>query len=686
MKRLLLVLLLFISYLTHAQLIVLNEPEKTYYLHESMEALELNPEQATIDSLLLNPNKYSFVPVTQKPITPNLEKAYWFRVTLTNQINTDLFLHFLYFSNRRVVVYQVADQRVVGSQIFTGVIAQNSDNYYNIRRICPIQIPKGLTHTIYFYVEGLVSPSLHATVQSGLALDKTFQGQDLKVGLFGGFILMVIIYSLLLSLRLGDRDNLLYVIWVIMVGWINSSFYNHLASYSPWLHNLFVHSPGIALYCCVIVHQLFTISFLSLHQRSTGLYRFSLLVIAFDLLAILLFLTNNAPGVFFLLVNLIDAPYCLIVGIISYRKGFKPALYFVLGNSIFFTFALFIGTPSYSETYPATFWTYNTNYFGLFGEILFFTLGLTYKVNLLKKHQDEAIQEQLRLTKENQHLIETQNRVLEEKVEQRTAELRASQAQLIQKEKLASLGELTAGIAHEIQNPLNFVNNFSEVSAELVKEIQEERQKAPDQRDEELETELLSDLGQNLEKITHHGGRASAIVKGMLEHSRASTGEKQPTNLNALADEYLRLAYQGQRAKNKAFNCRLITEFASNLPTASVVAQDIGRVLLNLYNNAFYAIGQQARQAEAGYQPTVWVSSRKESDRIVLCVKDNGTGISEAIQEKIFQPFFTTKPTGEGTGLGLSLSYDIITKGHGGTMTIESQEGLGAQFVITLPS
>ena len=269
-------------------------------------------------------------------------------------------------------------------------------------------------------------------------------------------------------------------------------------------------------------------------------------------------------------------------------------------------------------------------------------------------------------------------------LEQSLAELRATQTQLVQKEKMASLGELTAGIAHEIQNPLNFVNNFSEVSAELVTELEEEQQK-PD-RDPELEAELLGDLKQNLQKITHHGGRASAIVKGMLEHSRTGTGEKQHTNLNALAEEYLKIAYHGLRAKDKDFNATLVTDFDAELGRVDVMPQEMGRVLLNLYNNAFYAVQQKQRQTGNGYQPTVSVSTRQQQNgHVEIRVGDNGTGIPESARAKIFQPFFTTKPTGQGTGLGLSLAYHIITKGHGGKLQVETEEGEGTEFIIQRP-
>jgi signal transduction histidine kinase/streptogramin lyase len=294
--------------------------------------------------------------------------------------------------------------------------------------------------------------------------------------------------------------------------------------------------------------------------------------------------------------------------------------------------------------------------------------------------------------------LHRENRLLEEKVALRTDQLerkstelehslenlKSTQVQLVQKEKMASLGELTAGIAHEIQNPLNFVNNFSEVSTELVEELDGELDKGETQ-----EAKLISaDLKQNLQKITLHGTRASSIVRGMLEHARTTTGKRQPTDLNALCEEYLRLAYHGFRAKDKGFNAELKTNFNSNLDPVEVVPQEIGRVLLNLFNNAFYALNQRRNDmgSDETYKPTVWVSTRHKEGQIVIGVIDNGTGMPESVKHKIFQPFFTTKPTGEGTGLGLSLSYDIVTKGHGGSLTVESQEGEGTAFTIQLPT
>jgi signal transduction histidine kinase len=259
-------------------------------------------------------------------------------------------------------------------------------------------------------------------------------------------------------------------------------------------------------------------------------------------------------------------------------------------------------------------------------------------------------------------------------------ELKATQNQLIQSEKMASLGELTAGIVHEIQNPLNFVNNFSEVSNELMDELNDELEKG-DIREARA---IGRDIKQNLEKINQHGKRADAIVKGMLQHSRTSTGQKEPTDINALCDEYLRLTFHGIKAKDPSFNASFHFEPDETLQKVNVVPQEIGRVLLNLINNAFYAVDEKRMQRPDGNEGRVIVSTRRTDSNILVVVQDNGNGIPQKVLDKIFQPFFTTKPAGEGTGLGLSLSYEIV-KAHGGDLKVESKWGEGTTFQIMLP-
>jgi signal transduction histidine kinase len=283
-------------------------------------------------------------------------------------------------------------------------------------------------------------------------------------------------------------------------------------------------------------------------------------------------------------------------------------------------------------------------------------------------------------------LTQARNDLIKLKEEKKRAEdalteLKATQTQLIQSEKMASLGELTAGIAHEIQNPLNFVNNFSDVSSELLEEMKQELSTGNTQQ----AIDIVDNVKENLEKILYHGKRADAIVKSMLQHSRSSTGKKEPTDINALTEEYFRLAFHGLRAKDKSFNARFETDLDNSIDKINIVPQEMGRVILNLINNAFYAVNEKKNRNTNGYEPLVIVSTKKLGNKVEIKVKDNGDGIPQKVLDKIFQPFFTTKPTGQGTGLGLSLSYDIITKGHGGELLVETKEGVGSEFIISLP-
>ena len=281
-----------------------------------------------------------------------------------------------------------------------------------------------------------------------------------------------------------------------------------------------------------------------------------------------------------------------------------------------------------------------------------------------------------------------------QRLEKTLRDLQLTQKQLIHAEKMASLGELTAGIAHEIQNPLNFVNNFSELNIELIAELKNELNHVKTQyiTSQQIELshldeveDLMKDIESNQQKINHHGGRADAIVKGMLQHSRQSTAEKTATDMNKLADEYLRLAYHGLRAKDKSFNATLHTDFDPALEPLMVIPQEMGRVLLNLITNAFYAVHEKKGSSGPDYQPTVTVHTKKMADHTLIAVKDNGNGIPQKVLDKIFQPFFTTKPTGQGTGLGLSLSYDMV-KAHNGRLEVETEEGAYTIFKIILPN
>jgi C4-dicarboxylate-specific signal transduction histidine kinase len=303
------------------------------------------------------------------------------------------------------------------------------------------------------------------------------------------------------------------------------------------------------------------------------------------------------------------------------------------------------------------------------------------------------------LHEEQQRILTEQNLMLEKKVFERTAELekqkqalqqslaelRLTQSQLVQREKMASLGELTAGIAHEIQNPLNFVNNFSEINSEIIEEMKEHLAKEKLSQSGEQELNNLSrDLTDNLAKILHHGKRADSIVKNMLQHSRNNAGNKELTDINALCAEYLKLSYHGIRARDKGFNATIQMDFDSGLEKINIVLQDISRVLLNLFNNAFYAVDEKKKSLGEGFEPSVMVRTQKQDGKVIIRIRDNGPGIPQTMLEKIYHPFFTTKPAGQGTGLGLSISYDII-KSAGGEIKLETEQGEFAEFSISLP-
>jgi two-component system, NtrC family, sensor kinase len=390
-------------------------------------------------------------------------------------------------------------------------------------------------------------------------------------------------------------------------------------------------------------------------------------------------------------------PLCIIITLLLYvRKNERSIRYVITGS---FPLLLLYLMSVFSDIFPMLvikeFRLIEVISISWF--VLSFSLILLMRFDLLRKENAQQALDKERVAREKELertlLIEQQKIVLEKQVEERTAALTSSldnlkdtQSQLIQSEKMASLGELTAGIAHEIQNPLNFVNNFSEVNKELLTEMKDEIEKGnyDDAKD------IADDVIGNEEKINQHGKRADAIVKGMLQHSRRRSGVKEPTDINKLTDEYLRLAYHGIRAKDNSFNATLKTDYDEKIGSINIVPQDIGRVILNLITNAFYAVAEK-KKAQPDYEPIVTVSTMgtpsfgEGRDEVKIMVKDNGNGIPQKVLDKIFQPFFTTKPTGQGTGLGLSLSYDIV-KAHGGEIKVESKEGEGAAFIVGIPA
>jgi two-component system, NtrC family, sensor kinase len=511
----------------------------------------------------------------------------------------------------------------------------------------------------------------------------------------GIFLMMFILHTALYLVYTRKKGNLyvgLYA-FVTIIGSILQLFllsFNHQVEYKFYLGN----SAMILFH----LNDLFILAAITyLFEREWDMV-FRILVILFVIVSILsisVYPWGWKPGNIFtplIIVNIIR------IAFISMRKKKRGAWIIALGGiSSIFCFIAFIATSpitsgSFLNSRPAL----NTVFFIMFvlslptSVSLFLALDFAFANKSLQEKLIEVNQlseRNIMQESEKQQLLSSQNEMLEKQVGERTSalkqsleELRATQAQLIQSEKMASLGELTAGIAHEIQNPLNFVNNFSEVNKELLAEMDEEISKG---NYDEVKS-IARDLTGNEEKINYHGKRADTIVKGMLQHSRLVTGKKEPTDLNALADEYLRLAYHGIRAKAGSFSAPMKTDFDPYLGKINIIPQDIGRVLLNLYNNAFYTLIEKRKQHGESFEPFISVGTKLVNGKAEIRVRDNGCGIPQNIQDKIFQPFFTTKPAGQGIGLGLSLSYDIV-KAHGGELKMKSQEGEGTEFVVQIP-
>jgi len=450
------------------------------------------------------------------------------------------------------------------------------------------------------------------------------------------------------------------------------------------LIQFFLQPSVYGLFLFIAIWQLFS--------RRQNIYFW--LLIFYTILSIPIVLNFYEWGWFwgFLVHGLTCMSASLVIILKAWRKTYRDLGILVAGISLYLiTFGVFIliimGFLPNGLLFHNFYWADLLYHFSVMCVPVSLSIYLSREFAFTSKELEKKLSQVEQLSAEKQQILMSQKETLEQQVTERTSalkqslsELKSTQAQLIQQEKMASLGELTAGIAHEIQNPLNFVNNFSEVNTELIDELKNEL--LTDNKEEAIS--IADDIKDNEQKILHHGKRADAIVKGMLQHSRASSGQKEPTDINALADEYLRLSYHGFRAKDKSSNAEIKTEFDETIGKINIVPQDIGRVLFNLFNNAFYAVTDKNIQQGEGYEPTVSVSTKKVNDKVEIKVKDNGNGIPQKVLDKIFQPFFTTKPTGQGTGLGLSLSYDIV-KAHGGEIKVDTAEGEFTEFVIQLP-
>ena len=619
--------------------------------------------------------------------------AVWFRFTVSNHTDKDFYLHIGSAFIDSIALYTIRDNKVAAVQL-TG------DDYVFKQRavavntfLFPLNVAKNGQGEYLLRIKTMQPFFFPLRVGTLQAFMEDTHILDLIQGIYTGVMMLIFFYNLFLYFSTREKIYLYYVAYVLSITWFMSSVFQYVFEFIwpnfPILNQYAVAVSGLT----ILTATLFTREFLHTSQLAPRAHRFSIVFICWGILAFLLVFTPFKITALSLAQAgiVLMAIYFLVAGVIVYRKGYEPAKFYLVAW-IFLIVGFIAAILEALNVLPVMYYI-NSMQIGSAIEVTLLSLALADRINMYKKQREEAHANTLRLAHEKSELILEQNMMLEQKVAERTValtqslnDLKVTQAQLIQSEKMASLGELTSGIAHEIQNPLNFITNFSEVNMELLDEITADLNgETPD----EIKS-YLTDIRDNSDRIIFHGERADAIVKGMLQHSRTNTNERELTDINALCDEYLRLSYHGLRAKDKTFASDFKTYFDESIGEIKVIPQDIGRVLLNLYNNAFFAVKPSLQPASnEAFKPLVTVKTNRiklpsGESMIEISVSDNGIGVPQHIVDKIFQPFFTTKPTGQGTGLGLSISYDII-KSHGGQLKVETQEGKGTTFIIQLP-
>jgi len=695
---------LALVYCCHAQAIAVNDIDKVVNLASQSSFIEDKTGKLTIYDIIQPRITTQFQKLNKPFINFGLtSSAYWIKCSIQNKAQDKLIIELGNTTLTDVQLYEF-DSSGLLKMYHTGnwlPFYQRSINSVNYQ--FQLAVKPGGTETIYLRVLHYRGTQFPLIAGTQATIFKKSSSRSLLEGMFYGFILVMLLYNLFIYLSLRDKSYLYYVLYIFFLGFWNATVNGYSFKYLwPSLPLLNQYADAIA--CLVgITSLLFAINFLHTKQNVPFFHRLLQTLLGLYVVTFIFLITQNflAGTIILEIVSLLGVFILFITAYLVLKQGYKPAKYFLIAWT-FLLISIIIFILKDYNVFPYNSFTRHSMQVGSALEAMLLSIALANRINMLKREKEQADLETLASLQENKKLIIEQNILLEKNVEARTQELKQAnedlikvikdlkdtQAQLIQKEKMASLGELTAGVAHEIQNPLNFVNNFSEVSNEMLEEMKTELVAG---NNEQVKT-IAGEIKQNLEKIIQHGRRADAIVKGMLQHSRGSAGTREPTDINALADEYLRLSYHGLRAKDKSFNAKFETNFDKSLEKINVVSQDIGRVILNLINNAFYAVTEKMKERSGDYEPIVTVTTKKlgsvpgEGGKIEIKVVDNGNGIPKKILDKIFQPFFTTKPSGQGTGLGLSLSYDIITKEHGGELKVETKEGEGSTFIIILPA
>jgi signal transduction histidine kinase len=596
-----------------------------------------------------------FEPYQQdNPNFGSIDDAIWLRFTVKQNIDKDFYLQVGSAYIDSIALYAINDGQVQELQ-------ESGDNYVFSQRpvkvttfLFPLHLQQGNELTYFLRLKTRQPFFFALRVGTLLAFMEDTHKQDFIQGIYLGCMLLILFYNLFLFFSTREKLYLYYVVYVVSITWFMSTIYQYVFEFL-WPGNPIINQYAVASSAATIVTAtIFTREFLHTKLKAPRLHTLSWGFTALGFLAFVLVFTPFKIQALMLAQAgiLLAAIFFLITGIVVYRKNYRPAKYYLV--AWIFLIAGFIAAIMETVNILPVMYYINAMQIGSAIEVTLLSLALAYRINVYKQEKEEAQEKALLVAKENADLVLQQNILLEQNVAQRTRELtnslqnlKAAQSQLIQSEKMASLGELTAGIAHEIQNPLNFVNNFSDINNELLVEMNEEIEKGNLDEVKAIAKNVL----ENEKKINNHGRRADAIVKGMLQHSRTNTGQKEPTDINALCDEYLRLAYHGLKAKDEilsagkaGFNASFHFEPDISLPKVNVVSQDIGRVLLNLISNAFQAVNGY------GENPMVTVTTRKGNNFIEIKVADTGPGLPDAIMDKIFQPFFTTKPAGRERG------------------------------------
>ena len=682
---------LLISVFGQAQEIVWSPDMDEMEIAEFIGVMEDPDGSLTIKDIVKGGDQYQFEP-RGTPIL-NLgftESVFWFQFDLQKTTDDPMILEFASPHLEDIRLYKINDGSVEWEKVSGYHIPIQDKLLKNHFQLFDIHDREGS------YVVRISPPTHPIPVRVYAENDYEIKSmrQKLVFGFVIGFMFFVILSNLFFFYSLKNQLFLFYsgmaILYLSYAAFVMDGFIVYFVNGMD-IKFWFIQIPSLG----VILHILYSVAFMELKKYAPKVYKVMMIITAWF---IFYFLAKFfIPRYIIYAVNTINALISFFamfyIGYITGKRGNRLGYYFAATYLIYFLLVLTeatyvqLGVPGYLAELSHVTWATLIEAF-----ILSYLLSKRFEWEKVEVEmaKNEAQQLLLEKTQENERIIREQNVMLESRVEERTEELRqsledlkATQSKLIQSEKLASLGELTAGIAHEIQNPLNFVNNFSDLNVELVGELKEYLEKG----DTEEVNAILGDLQQNSEKINHHGKRADGIVKSMLEHSRASSGQSEKVNVNKLCDELTKLAYHGFRAKDKSFTGNYKLNLEENLPLVELVSQEMGRVILNLVGNALYIVNKKYHELEGEeqlkYQPLVEVSTDSDEDSIHILVKDNGSGIPEDIQEKIFQPFFTTKPTGEGTGLGLSLVYDIV-KSSGGHISFNTSSE-GTTFKIELP-